>query len=1026
MAPYNAQPWTSANHPLPTSRGQTSGPDPARDTLLAVQLSLAGPEGLETRLWEADESGSFRGGTRVVEGTDVQQEILEHVGRLPVVCADADAARAWWLHLANRAHIGSPNLIDIASISALFFCPSRSQSPLNASDHTERSAPALAEVLHRLVAQHQERDPSVRRFLSLSLWRCIEAYRSEDPTTAEWIETVFRHFEPRIDTLTLESPTPAIAFRRLRPEFASDLKALLELEPLPRRLPPDTTAIPGALQSTLDRVFDTLGNNGATNSSENIDYRPGQHELARQILDTLESSSVTLVDAPTGTGKTLAYMIPLLLWTAANSVRGAMSTYTRTLQDQAYERELARCLDLLHQSGWAETPRVQLLKGRTNYLCSRMLVPLCPDRADPPEEHLAWYLMALFALEDPNGDLDRLIMRPPLFVPNAPRVREALQRLRNESACQPMCCTTRSEQSRCGASVARRRAERAHLIITNHAFVLSDPEFFGTIVFDECDHLHAQALSIVSTDLRSTDLLLTIRALGGGPRRSAGLLQQASRAFPSSGEDTLFDDPVSRIVEDCKYGVHDLFAAFDDFDERIRAFLRWRHTHERERASEEKYQMLREYLSQELGEPLLHAHTNLCKTFQELCTRLANLEEELGAESSRGLHRLRTRLARRRAALAEQCEELAEWLPRRDGELHFESVYFFDIEERTPEEWVLVRRILLPHVYLGRHLFPRLGGVVLLSASTYLRGGFDTIQAYLGLDLLSREPDLTNDLEPPPPENFTPRAVTEHRAPSTFDYQRALVVVPKDSPAYGAWGEEKIRFLRFVARYIGFLAERTEGRTLALFTNVQDVVETGRRLDGFLRARQIDCYYQRMPGHLKEELPELFRKAPRAVLLGVDTFWYGVDFPGETLEHVVLVKLPYGAIDRFHQAQCATLGRSEQRRRIYLPEACAMFRQGFGRLLRSTDDQGVVHILDHRILQPRHRFFLNELPGWDAPDGNRPQHLVAPSRSCIEAALRHTGRLEHALAEGHGFAFEPHGSFDAAADPYEPPHDPFQ
>src|SRR4030095_4370899 len=98
-----------------------------------------------------------------------------------------------------------------------------------------------------------------------------------------------------------------------------------------------------------------------------------------------------------------------------------------------------------------------------------------------------------------------------------------------------------------------------------------------------------------------------------------------------------------------------------------------------------------------------------------------------------------------------------------------------------------------------------------------------------------------------------------------------------------------------------------------------------------------------------------------SVLLGLDTFWYGADFPGATLEYLVLTRLPYGVAGRYHHAQGAALGSAEQRRTIYLPRALAKFRQGFGRLMRRESDRGCVFVLDGRAIEPKHSAFLREL-----------------------------------------------------------------
>jgi hypothetical protein len=155
-----------------------------------------------------------------------------------------------------------------------------------------------------------------------------------------------------------------------------------------------------------------------------------------------------------------------------------------------------------------------------------------------------------------------------------------------------------------------------------------------------------------------------------------------------------------------------------------------------------------------------------------------------------------------------------------------------------------------------------------------------------------------------------------------------------------------------------------------------------------------------MPGVAKEELPQLFRARRDSILLGLDTFWFGADFPGETLEYLVLARLPYGVPDRYHHAQCAALGAGDQRRRIYMPRALAKLRQGFGRLMRRESDRGCVFLLDRRVLEPRHRAFLRELPlaggalGPDEAWGEGGARLaVGPTDQVVHAALAHMGML---------------------------------
>jgi ATP-dependent DNA helicase DinG len=182
---------------------------------------------------------------------------------------------------------------------------------------------------------------------------------------------------------------------------------------------------------------------------------------------------------------------------------------------------------------------------------------------------------------------------------------------------------------------------------------------------------------------------------------------------------------------------------------------------------------------------------------------------------------------------------------------------------------------------------------------------------------------------------------------------------------------------------------------LVLFTNAEDLRSVGQRVEGFLAERHIAFWYQRMEGSSKEELGELFRSHTDSVLFGLDTFWFGTDFPGATLEYLLLVRLPYGVPDRYHHAQCAVLGSAEQRRQVYMPRALAKFRQGFGRLMRRESDRGCVFLLDRRILDPRHRAFLRELPVKhpfaDDPEEDGAELVVGDTDRCLDASLVHMG-----------------------------------
>jgi ATP-dependent DNA helicase DinG len=723
-------------------------------------------------------------------------------------------------------------------------------------------------------------------------------------------------------------------------------------------------------------------------------YREGQHEVACAVAAALGSGELLLVHAPTGTGKTLAYLVPALLWARRHDIRIGIATYTRALQQQAMDREMPRALAALARAGVDPLPRVAVLKGRENYLCWRALKLAAPDEEDDGESWLAWTVLVLFALRDAEGDLDRLPLRPPIPLeavgPWRRRFSELLRQVRGRSA----CCAHDEDKRTCAAEIARRRAERSHVVVTNQAFALARQEFFKHIVFDECEHLHDQAHGAWSH-------ILTFRQMRGTLARLHAPERGTSSAALDRMQRSVIDGtPTARAIGralSCWEGVAE---ALLRLDAALEGFEIWRGESIRERSERESHSLLREYVERPEAAGLVESRRDLCRGLNELESALAEVIERLEATPWRGIPSLRRSLDLARTELSGMLEAVEAWLPLEEGRPAFRASFFYDLEVDARGDRALAARVLLPNEVLGRNYYPQLSTGVFVSATTWLRGSFEPALGYLGLDRAA---------EPAPDEDRPPRVVRTFRAPEVFDYSRVLVAVPRDAPPIG---RDKDAYLDYVRRFVGHLGERTRGRMLVLFTNALDARRVGEELTGFFRARSIPLWFQNMESATKEELSDLFRSRIDSVLLGVDTFWFGADFPGETLEYLVIVRLPYGVPDRYHHAQCAALGTSEQWRRIYMPRALAKFRQGFGRLMRRESDRGCVFVLDGRALEPKHRAFLRELPiGADADSAEggaettSARFVRGDTDRCLREALAHMGLLAELRRRGLAIEF---------------------
>jgi Rad3-related DNA helicase len=786
---------------------------------------------------------------------------------------------------------------------------------------------------------------------------------------------------PRFQAGELEADLLSVVLDEVRPRWAVTREVWDGAQPLP---PSEERALPFEDEDLerLDAVFrDHLPAllEEERGGAIRVPYREGQHEVARQVAANLGHSGeaetqLLLVHAPTGTGKTLAYLVPALLWARRHGIRVGLATYTRALQEQAFDREVPRARRLLERAGAGDPARVALLKGRENYLCWRTLRLHVPAPEADGEAWLAYAQLLALALTDGSGDLDRLPRRTPLAFGHSEAYRAALDELVRQTRARNACCRDRRDRRTCAADVARWRAERSHVVITNHSFVLARQEFFRHLVFDECEHLHDQAHAAWSHTVGVSQIGAWLDRLyePERPRHRTLLTRVARRIIEGT--------PSWETLSECRALHEELSKIHAELAGEIHAFDTWRIERSREREDSQEHGLLREFVEGERGARLIARRVAFQRKGAALDERLAQLGERLEKSGGTRLGRLRRALEQARADLDEILSALCAWLPLEEGRPRFAARTFHDVESGPRGDLQLTARVLLPNEFLGRHYYPQLSTASFLSATTWLKDGFEAATSYLGLDRAVRsvedDPDLLCTLR-------------TFRAPEVFDYSRVLVAAPRDAPGV----RDRDAFLEYVRDFIAELGERTDGRLLALFTNADDVRRVGARLEGHFRARSIGFWYQNMPGISKEEISELFRRRVDSVLLGVDTFWYGADFPGETLEHLVIVRLPYGVPDRYHHAQCAALGVSEQRRQIYMPRALAKFRQGFGRLLRRVEDRGCVYLLDGRVLEPRHRAFLRELPvAQVGVEGERLARLVrGDTERCLSQAMIHMG-----------------------------------
>ena len=662
--------------------------------------------------------------------------------------------------------------------------------------------------------------------------------------------------------------------------------------------------------------------------------RPGQLALAGDIARVIEAGGVLLAEAPTGVGKSLAYLLPGVLHARESRGRVVIATCTRSLQDQLYERDLPALLDVLG----IRLP-VARLKGKQNYLCGPTL-ELAEERG--PEERDVLEHLKRWAASDPEGDLDRFPAGDP----------ETFRRLRARVAADPHACTTATcrRARECFWVRARRQAAESAIVVVNHALLALSGEVegllpdFDVLVVDEAHRLEGVLLSQLERSVsrnrfeEALRLLGSGRARGGAARGRGGLLARLEAyALPLLGRGDGLPGDAAAIFEDLAARIGRCRADVEQLFERLTP------------GAGSRAAGVRQGGSAEGGEPYV-ARARHHSAGELLGRDLEPLEVVLGhcAAFSGALQRIATPLESAGGAGAELAAEALQ-VGARFGLIATDLSHLVEADD---PEWVYWRAAsragdsgvvelkgspVSAAAWARRLVLGRARAVVLTSASLRAGDDFSFVAGRLGLGEEAGMPYESGAY------------------PSPFALERQVASFIFDG------GDEA----EAVAAAVAALARATRRNLLALFTARERLRRARERLlerlpEGTpLLAQDWDG----PPGQLAER----FRTERGAVLLGVQSLWEGVDFPGAALEILVVAKLPFSVPDDpLVEARGERLRERglDPFRADALPEAVLRFRQGIGRLIRRADDRGVLVVCDPRLTRATYRGpFLAAVPG---------------------------------------------------------------
>lgn len=678
----------------------------------------------------------------------------------------------------------------------------------------------------------------------------------------------------------------------------------------------------------VDALAHLLGPAGPfAKTFDGYEYRPQQIEMLRAVAGAFNDGATRLVEAGTGTGKSLAYLIPAIYWAAQNNQRVVISTNTINLQDQLYLKDIPDLRQILPIEF-----KATLLKGRSNYVCRTRLDTLRrSDKLTPEQARVAAKVLAWLP-STTTGDSAELVLMGP--AENAVWASIAS----DQAHCSAERCEA-LQQGKCFFYRAREKAESAHIVIINHALLLADvatenhvlPEYKYLIV-DEAHHLEARATDALSFDASSSSLEQLLRGLaherGGLLGNLAGALR-ASAVPPNLKRQVqdLFND-VAQDVDRAIRGVYDFFNALQKFldaqeqlpGESENAYDRQVRLTPARRANPAWSGI--EIAWDAFGASLAQVRDGMEKIYNawnKLDSYQAPSQPELQTELAFALRRVSEARAQMEALVTKPQASGIYWatVDKKNGNLalHVAPLYVGDL--------------------LQKQLFAGKDAVVLTSATLRVGNNFNYIKTRLGIG------DWADELA----------------VGSPFDYANAaMLYVPTDMPEPGQPGYQKA-----VEAALVDLLRATQGRALVLFTSHSQLQTTYRAITRPLEEDGIIVIAQNLDGSRRQVL-ETFKTQERTVLLGTKSFWEGVDVVGEALSCLVIARLPFSVpSDPIFAARSETF--DEAFAQYAVPEAALRFRQGFGRLIRSKNDRGIVVVLDRRVLTKNYgRTFIESLP----------------------------------------------------------------
>ncbi len=663
----------------------------------------------------------------------------------------------------------------------------------------------------------------------------------------------------------------------------------------------------------------------------NYELRQGQIAMTQAVYESMVQNAFLLVEAGTGVGKSLAYLIPALKFSASAKERVIISTNTKNLQEQLFYKDIPILSKFLPTHFTAV-----LLKGRDNYICEKKWQDVITDVGKHLSPEEAWGLLYLIIWKETTKTGD--ISENTSFSKSSSAILWK-KLMADRHFCPGKRCKL---ASRCYLMDIRTKAEAANLVVVNHSLLFADMLTenasigeYKYLIIDEAHNLMQSASQYFSASISYSDFITFFNSLFSTKKTfQSGLLvnlkaNAAKSSFERSDKD-LFTTKIETICVD----LQDKTSIFEDLFNWVNLEVRLKGDYQKLRVKRiEDYKLLTEKLA-------------LCENYMEALRKdiiflhhyLENVNSSRFVEHQESMSNL--------DSILQKIEEYTTTLTiLKEPDLSNNAYWLSSIsaEDGKYPGGIINYAPLSVNVLLKEKLFDMMNTIIFTSATISIRGSFKYFMSQLGLDLLKE------------------KVLNQEIVESPFDYPNQTVVataayLPAHTDAY--YMPKSIDLLKNII---------TKARvgTLVLFTSYKDLNKVYEEMEEFCFQKNITLLAQGK-GSSRSSLLKDFKNTGNAVLLGTSSFWEGIDVQGESLSILVLFKLPFQVpSDPIVEAYIEKLAAENKDSFMHymLPNALLKMRQGFGRLIRSKSDHGAVIILDNRVFTKKYgQYFLETLP----------------------------------------------------------------